>query len=165
MRQLVYTSLLLIITLRSTCGERNICSTISKYYEYDEYLKISQNISKYYGYDCRYAFCLLEIIILFFLFHLSLNLVFDISFLGNQFCLADLFLIMIELLGYLQKAMSLYGCRLTLMHLFFVSEKPGADPTFPVRSFETTQKRQVFCSSKNFLNFRCSMLYHSVSYS
>ena len=127
-----------------------------------KYLKISQNIMDMI---VGMLFCLLEIIILFFLFHLSLNLVFDISFLGNQFCLADLFLVMIELLGYLQKAMSLYGCRLTLMHLFFVSEKPGADPTFPVRSFETTQKRQVFCSSKNFLNFRCSMLYHSVSYS
>ena len=127
-----------------------------------KYLKISQNIMDMI---VGMLFCLLEIIILFFLFHLSLNLVFDISFLGNQFCLADLFLVMIELLGYLQKAMSLYGCRLTLMHLLFVSEKPGADPTFPVRSFETTQKRQVFCSSKNFLNFRCSMLYHSVSYS
>ena len=127
-----------------------------------KYLKISQNIMDMI---VGMLFCLLEIIILFFLFHLSLNLVFDISFLGNQFCLADLFLVMIELLGYLQKAMSLYGCRLTLMHLFFASEKPGADPTFPVRSFETTQKRQVFCSSKNFLNFRCSMLYHSVSYS
>ena len=127
-----------------------------------KYLKISQNIMDMI---VGMLFCLLEIIILFFLFHLSLNLVFDISFLGNQFCLADLFLVMIELLGYLQKAMSLYGCHLTLMHLFFVSEKPGADPTFPVRSFETTQKRQVFCSSKNFLNFRCSMLYHSVSYS
>ena len=83
-----------------------------------KYLKISQNIMDMI---VGILFCLLEIIILFFLFHLSLSLVFDISFLGNQFCLADLFLVMIELLGYLQKAMSLYGCRLTLMHLFFVS--------------------------------------------
>ena len=30
MRQLVYTSILLIINLRFTCGERKICSTIKK---------------------------------------------------------------------------------------------------------------------------------------
>ena len=37
MSQLLYTSLLLIITLRFTCGGRKICSTIrkSKYYEHD----------------------------------------------------------------------------------------------------------------------------------
>ena len=57
-----------------------------------KYLKISQNIM-----DMIVGMLfLLEIIILFFLFHLSLNLVFDISFLGNRFCLTDLFVVMMN---------------------------------------------------------------------
>ena len=44
MRQLVYTSLLLIITLRFTCDERKICSSI----------KGSQNImNMIVGYKCE----------------------------------------------------------------------------------------------------------------
>ena len=67
MRQLVYTSLLLIITFRFACGERKISQTI----------KNSQNkISMIAGPNC--------VLIYFLIFFIDVN---DLVFTGRLFCI------------------------------------------------------------------------------